>query len=86
MKGRLATLTDDSRDEQRARATLRKARSERSQIDLDRVARVYRQAPSRPTEAVAAEFGVAHRTASRYAQRPREAGLLPPSAHGRKAT
>lgn len=52
---------------------------------LAQVADVYRtRFDDRPTSAVAAAFGVAHRTAALYVQRAREAGLLPPTTRGRK--
>jgi len=52
---------------------------------LAEVAQVYRaRIDDRPTAAVAAAFGVAHRTAALYVQRAREAGLLPPTTRGKK--
>jgi hypothetical protein len=52
---------------------------------LAEVVEVYRaHVDERPTAAVAAAFGVAHRTAALYVQRAREAGLLPPTTRGKR--
>jgi len=52
---------------------------------LQKVAEVYRQHfNQRPTEAVARSFGVSHRTAARYVQQARSAGLLPETEPGKK--
>ena len=64
-----------------ARAALRRASKD---VDLQEVARVYLAAEGEPRRAVMDTFGVGGRVASRYAQRAREAGLLPPSPHNPK--
>lgn len=53
---------------------------------LHKVAEIYRQHfdEGRPTDAVARSFGVAHRTAARYVQQARAAGLLPKTEQGKK--
>jgi len=52
---------------------------------LQKVAEIYRQHfEQRPTEAVARSFGVSHRTAARYVQQARSAGLLPETEPGKK--
>ncbi|OBG91254.1 hypothetical protein A5698_20965 [Mycobacterium sp. E136] len=52
---------------------------------LEKVAEIYSDHVSdRPTEAVKRSFGVEHRTAARYVQKARAAGLLPPTVPGKK--
>jgi hypothetical protein len=52
---------------------------------LERVARVYREhVDDRPTHAVWRAFGGSYRTAARNIERARAAGLLPPTAPGKK--
>jgi hypothetical protein len=52
---------------------------------LRKVTEVYRQHfENRPTQAVARAFGVSHRTAARYVQQARSAGLLPETEPGKK--
>lgn len=67
---------------------VRAARSGRPRISRERLARVaeiYREhIDSRPTEAVRRAFGVKDRTAARYVEQARQAGLLPPTTPGKK--
>lgn len=52
---------------------------------LQKVAEIYRDhVDGRPTEAVAAAFGKSHRTAARYVEDARKAGLLPPTTPGKR--
>ena len=78
------TLVDD----RTALSDIRRARSGRPRITgerLQKVAEIYRQhVDDRPTEAVARAFGVSHRTAARYADQARKAGLLPATSPGKK--
>jgi transposase-like protein len=49
------------------------------------VADIYRQhIDDRPTEAVSRAFGKSHRTAARWVQQAREAGLLPDTTPGKR--
>jgi hypothetical protein len=48
-------------------------------------AKIYRQhIDDRPTEAVSRAFGKSHRTAARWVQQAREAGLLPDTTPGKR--
>ncbi len=58
-------------------ANLRATRRRTDTETLRRVADIYLANETAPTEAVRSAFGVAHRTASLYVQRARQAGLLP---------
>jgi Family of unknown function (DUF6214) len=76
-------------DDHTARADIRRAMPGRPRTItpelLQKVAETYRNHLSdKPTEAVKRSFGVEHRTAARYVQRAREAGLLPPTVPGKK--
>jgi hypothetical protein len=67
--------------------TVRSARKEirRTVTDdlLRQTADTYNAVSSARTEAVARAFGVSPRTAQRYIEKAREAGLLPPTEHGK---
>jgi hypothetical protein len=52
----------------------------------ERVAAIHKLHPDAPNPAVAAEFGVSERTASRWAQYASDAGLLPKVKQGQKRT
>lgn len=76
-------------DDRTAIADIRRTRAGRPRTltpeRLQQVADIYRQHfKSRPTGAVARAFDVADRTASKYVQRAREAGYLPPTERGKK--
>jgi len=75
-------------NDQTALADIRQVRSGRSRMSQERllkVVEVYREhINDRPTEAVERAFGVSHRTAARYVQQARTAGLLPTTTPGKK--
>jgi hypothetical protein len=75
-------------DRRDALANVRKVRSGRPRISrerLVRVAEIYREHfDARPTDAVRRAFGVSDRTAARYVENARKAGLLPPTTPGKK--
>lgn len=80
-----------ARTEEAERAAARAIRQARAttrgnvQKRLPEVAEVYRRHfEGRPVEAVGAAFGVSYRTAGRYVQLCRDAGLLPPTTPGKK--
>jgi hypothetical protein len=50
---------------------------------LREVAEVYRANPDRPTTPVSGHFVVPHRTAARYVEQARAAGLLGPARRGK---
>lgn len=83
--GVIATKNKPSVD---AVANVRRVRTGRRRVPKGRaeeVAKIYRQhVDGRPTEAIQNAFGVSHRTAARYVQDARKAGLLPPTTPGRK--
>lgn len=57
-------------------ARKRNTRRRISDDELAEVAEIYRANPDAPTQAVARRYTIAHRTASLYVKRAREAGLL----------
>ncbi|MCI4674788.1 hypothetical protein [Candidatus Mycolicibacterium alkanivorans] len=67
---------------------IRRYRSGRTRMSRERllkVVEVYREhIDARPTEAVERAFDVSHRTAARYVQQARDAGLLPATTPGKK--
>jgi hypothetical protein len=71
-----------------AAANVRRVRRGRSRLtpeQLEQVAQVYREHfDTRPTQAVAAAFGKSDRTAARYVDEARKAGILPPTSPGQK--
>jgi Family of unknown function (DUF6214) len=85
--GNWTTLVQPIED-RAALTNVRRARSGRPRIPQERlqeVADVYREhIEERPTEAVSRAFGVSHRTAARYVQQAREAGLLPDTTPGKR--
>lgn len=75
-------------DNHAAVVNVRQARAGRPRLapeHLVRVAEIYREhVAGRPTEAVKRAFGVSDRTAARYVQAARKAGILPPTTPGKK--
>lgn len=75
-------------DDPAALTNVRRVRSGRPHISLERlqkVAEIYRQhVDDRPTKAVEVAFGCSHRTAARYVQQARESGLLPDTTPGKR--
>lgn len=76
-------------DERAGRSAVRNARrAARRTVTpqlLEAVAKVYRaNIDNKPTNAVEASFAVSYRTAGRYVQLARGAGLLPPTTPGKK--
>jgi hypothetical protein len=64
---------------------VRSGRPRLSQERLQGVAKIYRQhIDDRPTQAVSRAFGKSHRTAARWVQQAREAGLLPDTTPGKR--
>lgn len=73
---------DEARkDVQKARRTAR--RRGPSDAELREAVEVYRSADRAPTQAVANHFEIAHRTASLWIKRAREAGYLPAAVSGK---
>lgn len=84
--GALVTLLDLPSSASDVEAALRNVRATRRRDDsehLQRVAEIYLAAEHAPTQAVADQFGVAHRTAGLYVQRARKANLIPPPSKKR---
>ena len=68
-----------------ARGMQRRRRDPQVDRELhERVAAIHQLHPEAPNPAVAAEFGVSERTASRWAQYASDAGLLPKAKQGQK--
>ena len=88
--GSISTVVDMSDDDlKKGERLVQQARaSTRRKIDtafLERVAEVYRRnVDDRPLEAIRQTFGVKHRTASDYAKRAEQAGLLPRTTPGKR--
>ncbi|GAB1811127.1 DUF6214 family protein [Mycobacterium sp. MUNTM1] len=86
--GRPKRVRKKASDRRVAMANVRRARSGRPRMSpehLQKVAEIYREhINDRPTEAVRLAFGKEHRTAARYVQQAREAGLLPPTTPGKR--
>lgn len=80
-----ATDATDRHDAIKNIERVRQGRSRKSDEHLPRVAEVYRENfDGRPTDAVRRAFGVSPRTAARYVDAARQAGLLPPTQRGIK--
>lgn len=86
--GQPIRLVKKPSDRRAAMVNARRVRSGRPRIPsehLQKVAEVYREhITDRPTDSVRAAFGVSHRTAARYVQQAREAGILPETTPGKR--
>jgi hypothetical protein len=86
--GHPKSLVKKPSDRSAAMTNVRRARSGRPRISSERlqtVAQTYREhIADRPTDAVSRAFGVSHRTAARYVQQARVAGLLPDTTPGKR--
>jgi hypothetical protein len=86
--GKPGRLVKQPSDRRAAMVNARRVRSGRPRLASDRlqkVALLYREhIADRPTEAVSRAFGVSHRTAARYVQQARGAGLLPDTTPGKR--
>jgi hypothetical protein len=78
-RGKLVDLDGDLHPG--TRPQLRRHREPRKSVDLNEVARVYKEHPRAPTRAVAQHFKLKWRTAARRVRQARALGLLPAYTH-----
>ncbi|WP_205874448.1 DUF6214 family protein [Mycobacterium camsae] len=86
--GRLKRIRKPASNRHAAMANARRARSGRPRMEpqrLQEAADIYRaHVANRPNVAIMRAFGVSERTAARYVELARKAGLLPPTTPGKK--